>query len=94
MGEYADYTIENELNYHIDEMFDDSDDLDFNSDIPVSLIKEIDCIEFSHIKKETDKAWLVVMTGKAEIWFPKSKCWIIGNKVDLPIWLRNKMAGW
>jgi hypothetical protein len=101
MGEYADMSIESGLSNYIDfktnsgiyENYDYLDEWD-GEDIPIIRAKKWDSFEFLEIKRETEKAWLLIMNGKAERWFPKKHCRIKGNTILLPIWLRNKMAGW
>jgi hypothetical protein len=47
--------------------------------------------EFSSMIRETSKAWLLVMSGGATRWFPKSHCSISDNTVYLPTWLESMM---
>lgn len=64
----------------------------FDDDEETIYIKaEPNKLPFKSIKKETDKAWLLIMTGDAERWFPKSKCDVEGNFIFLPRWLELKM---
>ena len=47
-------------------------------------------LEYKFIIKETDKAWLLRMSGNAESWWPKCVCDIgdIGEKlITVPDWL-------
>lgn len=47
--------------------------------------------EFKRIVKETEKAWLLEMSGWAQHWFPKKHATLANNIVTLPKWLDDKM---
>ena len=45
--------------------------------------------DIDELKKETDKAYLVVIEGD-EYWLPKSVCDIEGDTIVMPVWLAAK----
>lgn len=87
MGEYADDSIEREWNEMLDEIEDG--DIDDSSFIRGGIAYTI--FEFKSIKKETEKAWCIIMTGGAERWYPKSKCIVNGDMIAIPNWLKDKI---
>ncbi len=89
MGEYADMEIERDLSYHLDDEYLDKED---KEDISIVQAEKWEAFDFLKIKQETEKAWLLIMNGSAEQWFPKKYCRIKDNTVYLPIWLRNKIT--
>src|SRR6056297_720823 len=70
-----------------DPRIDEDEEVSSSSNVSVSM----DSYEFKSIKKETNKAWLLIMSGGNEMWFPKSKCKIDGDKIILPEWLKLKI---
>jgi len=99
MGDYANDAIERDLGIYLNEMHGDSsyeEDLGENLADCTNYVKvsENDNLEFKSIKKETPKAWLLIMSGDAEYWFPKSKCSIKNNILTVPKWLLRRIAGW
>jgi hypothetical protein len=50
-----------------------------------------DTYEYKRIIHETDKSWLLEMSGGARRWLPKSKCHITGDIVYVPSWLVSKI---
>jgi len=98
MGEYADIEIDRGMNEYLDGIYQIGSINDDICDDNCSYIEGIEepetILEFKTIKKETSKAWLLIMTGDAETWFPKSVCVIKGNLITVPKWLLDKIADW
>lgn len=59
--------------------------------VRATSIKRDDELGFLRIIRETEKAWLLEMNGKAQRWWPKSICVISGNTIYFPGWLAEKM---
>ena len=66
-------------------------DFFIDNDEDINTIQLESKFEFKAISRETDKAWLLVMSGGAEKWFPKSVCRIEDDLIFLPAWLEVKM---
>lgn len=91
MGEYADMAFEQEFDNHIDWLLDGpyGEEEDYSQTNYVT-VKDANEYEFKTIKKETQKAWLLIMNGGNEMWFPKSHCTIKDNMIIIPTWLVYK----
>jgi len=49
-------------------------------------------IEYSRIKSETDKAWLLILDDGEREWFPKSVCVLDKEnfEIEVPMWLAEQ----
>jgi hypothetical protein len=47
--------------------------------------------EFKRIVRETDKSWLLEMSGGAMRWHSKKYCWLENGMVFVPKWLDDKI---
>jgi len=73
MGDIADYDA--------DRLYD-VDDGEFAGDHPYA-------VSYSRIIRETEKAWLFLLSEDRECWLPKSECELVlkDKEVLVPLWL-------
>jgi len=65
-----------------------------NGDITKNIWSEYSQYEFKKIVAETNKSWLLEMSGGAIQHYSKKHCEIKENLIIVPKWLLCKIAGW
>lgn len=83
MGEYANDAFERDFHDYLDRWE--------GGGRPKRNPVEFKTFEIKGVVRETDKAWLVEMSGGAKRWFPKSKCTLTIGFISVPEWLCSKI---